>query len=94
MITKPYRNMLNEFVKRANKKMSYFASQKIELTWYEQSNSCYVCDLKHYNLLLEDLKSVDAIVMYIVGVGMGLDEDLISIWRDMVRFDHIINKRL
>lgn len=86
--------MLNEFVKKANKQMDYFASQKIELVWNEQSNSCYSCDLKHYDLQIDGIRNHDLVVMYVIGVGMGLNEDLAKIWREMVRLDDIINKRL
>ena len=86
--------MLNEFVKKTNKKLDYFVSQKIELTWYHQGNDLYVCDLKHYSTKVDDIKNVQEIVMFVVGLGLGLGEDLIDIWINILRFQDIVDGNL
>lgn len=91
MINKSTKILLDVFIKRVNRKLDYFASQKIELKWYAQGNDLYVCDLKHYSMLLEEIRSHRDIVYYVFGLGVGLGEDLQRIWQDLLRFENIVD---
>ena len=94
MITKSNKILLDVFVKRVNRKLDYFASQKIELTWYAQGNDLYVCDLKHYSKTFEEIGNHSDIVFYAVGLGVGLNEDLGMIWQELKRFQDIVDGNL
>jgi hypothetical protein len=94
MINKKQKLLLNEFIKIANKKLDFFANQKMEIKWYDQGNDLYVCDLSHYSFYVEDIANYKEIVLYICGVGVGLNENLITIWKQIVRFDNIVDGNL
>ena len=91
MITKSNKILLDVFVKRVNRRLDYFASQKIELTWYAQGNDLYVCDLKHYSNTFEEIRNHSAIIYYLFGLGVGLGEDTQSIWQEILRFENIVD---
>lgn len=87
--------MLNEFVKRTNKYLDLSKQDQINLSFSEVSETCYVCSLTQFGRSIENIKDPDNILMYVYGFAAGLgDQGVYDIWNDLLRFDHIINKRL
>jgi hypothetical protein len=96
MITKIYRNMLNEFVTKTNKHLDLKKEETIVLTFYELSNFCYRCSISQFGkIIVDDITNPDFVLMYVYGYAMALsDLGVFEIWEKIIRFDHIINKRL
>lgn len=96
MIIKSQREMIKQFVKKANTRLDLYKDSQVKLVFLEMSNHCYVCDIIHYGkVVAEDVKHIEFVVMYMYGVGMGIDNiDLKDIWESIVRFDHYVNRRL
>lgn len=96
MINKTYRNMLQDYVKKCNKLLDLKQYEQINLNFNEISNSCYHCEIKQYGkIVVAGIREADSVLCYIYGVAMALGEiGVFELWADILKFDHIINKRL
>jgi len=96
MINRTYRNMLQDFVKKSNNLLDLNKEEQIKLTFNEISNSCYHCEISQYGKTVVDgVREADSVLCYIYGVAMALGEmGVFELWADILKFDHIINKRL
>lgn len=96
MINRTYRNMLQEYVKKCNKLLDLKPFEQINLVFNEVSNSCYHCEIKQYGkTIVEGIREVDSVLCYIYGVAVALNElGVFKVWAEMIKFDHIIDKRL
>jgi hypothetical protein len=98
MVLKNQKLMLIDFVKMANKILDLNKGQEIKLTWYDIGVGCYSVDLEHNGVRFEDIKEMNVVVMYVYGYSNAISDDamnkILNIWKNLVKFDDIVGKRL